>query len=343
MDGRRLREEVRMGFALWLARRRDRIALPAPSYAALSLSGDPRTVTWTRINEEAATRPRYILAADPDHSPNRLTIDELPLLRCGDQVFVKREIFGPPWEWIGAFLIRVGTFTRRDKRPTVANHVATVITELRENELDRVPGRRISRADLGRLGKFREGVPVYLRGPVVDWVIAEALGSGGFQFNRLLESYGDERKYSIAIARHKFAGADHREKIRAACERLAGKSYGYLKIGAHGLDYSLTTLWNAAGGKGDVYAFRWLCRMERYPMCSWSSLYIYERAGLPFDTPTEVGSPDDLYDECRRKALAVWIWPFWSRRLRSALLGDGFGAEHWETRPLGIGRDVPQA
>lgn len=327
-----------MGFALWLARRHDRIELPAPCYAALAFSGDPRTVTGTAPRR----RSRRELAEDPDHTPNTLTIDELPLLWCGDQVFVKRRVFGPPWEWFGAFLIRVGTFTRRDKRPTIANHVATVIAEIRETEDELIPRERLSLYDLARLEQFRDQVPVEDRGPIVDWVIAEALGSGGFQFNRLLESYGDERKYWIAIARHKFARADHRERIRDACEHLAGKSYGYLKVGAHGLDYGLTMLWNAAGGRGDVYAFRWLCRMERYPMCSWASLYEYEEAGLPFDVPTEIGSPDDLWDECRRKALAIWVWPFWSRGLKSELLGPGFGDEHWHGRPSGSARDVPQ-
>jgi len=269
-----------------------------------------------------------------------ITIDELPLLRCGDQTFVKRHVFGPPWEWLGAFAIRFGSTTAKDRGPTIANHVLTILAAIRETEDELIPIKRLSLEDLARLDQFEDQVPIADRGPVVDYVIAEALGSGGFQFNRLLESYGDERCYSIAIARHKFVGAVEREKIRAAAEHLYGKSYGFLKVAAHGLDYLLTLAWNGIGGRGDAYAFRWLCRMERYPMCSWASLYEYEKAGRPFDTSTETGSPDDLWDECRRKALTIWVWPFWSRRLKSALLGRGFGEAHWHGR--GQTREVPQ-
>ena len=60
-------------------------------------------------------------------------------------------------------------------------------------------------------------------------------------------------------------------------------------------------------------------------MCSWASLYIYRKAGLPFSTPLETGSPDDLWDECRRKAIEIWVWPFYSPKLRVELLGRGFG------------------
>ena len=251
-----------------------------------------------------------------DLTHGRLTIEELPLLYAGDQMFIRTEIYGPPWEWWGAFLIRVGTFTGTDKAPTVVNHIATVIRPIRAFE------GKITSVDLGagiKAGPGRMEV-----GPTVDYLIAEALGRGGFQYNRLLESYGDARRYSIAIARHKLATHAHREKILAACEHLLGKSYGFVKIGAHGLDYGLTIAWNAIGGRGDVFAFRRLCRMERYPMCSWASLYEYRKAGLPFATRLEMGSPDDLWDECRRKALGIWLWPFCSRSLKSALFGPGF-------------------
>ena len=274
----------------------------------------------------------------------RLTIDELPLLYAGDQIFIRREIYGPPWEWWGAFLIRVGTFTGTDKAPTIVNHVATVIRPLRAADVELVSAGWLDPAGLYLLEQLDtyyqlrdagdqdvrfaiEGRRVQLpkrRGPVVDYLIAEALGRGGFQFNRLLEGYGDARRYSIAIARHKLATQAHREKILAACEHLLGKSYGFVKVGAHALDYALTIAWNAIGGRGDVSAFRRLCRMERYPMCSWASLYEYRKAGLPFATSLETGSPDDLWDECQRKALGSWLWPFCSRSLKSALFGPGF-------------------
>lgn len=239
---------------------------------------------------------------------DRLTIEELPLLFPGDLVFERREIAGPIKEWFVSLLIRVATFTRRDKRPTVVNHVATVVRAIRETVTIPIIGACV-----------REQTRI------VDYEIAEALGKGGFQYRRLLDVYGDPRLYSFAVARHKLATPEHREKMVAACESLLGRKYGYLKIGAHFLDYGLTLFWNLAGGRGDVRAFRWFCRSERYPMCSWSALYIYRKAGLPFSTPVATGSPDDLWDECRRKAVEIWVWPFYSKKLRSELLGPGFG------------------
>ena len=247
----------------------------------------------------------------------RLTIDELPLLHTGDHVFVRREIYGPPWEWFGALLIRIGTHTRRDKRATVVNHNLMVLRPLREFEV-----QVIVRADDGPIPALSEDMR--RSGSIVDYEIAEALGRGGFQYTRLLESYGDARRYSIAIARHRHARADHRVKIVAACKHLRGKNYGYLKVGAHGGDFALTVAWNALGGRGDVYLLRRLCRMKRYPMCSWSSLYAFDEAGLPFETPIASGSPDDLWDESRRRSLGIWLWPFCSRSLKSALFGPGF-------------------
>ena len=305
-------------------RRRDESSsTPLPTFG----EDDPAAVDWEAYEEYVKRWPagprlsgakvRSVIA----RVPGRLLIDELPRLHVGDQVFVRREIFGPPLEWLGAFLIRLGTFTRRDKRPTVVNHVVTVIRPIREFEAEVIAG------DGGAPALSQD---MRDAGPIVDYLIAEAVGRGGFQYNPLLVGYGDARRYSIAVARHKLVLDPQREKILEACERLSGKSYSFLNIGAHGLDYVLTLAWNALGARSDVYAFRWLSRMERYPiMCSWASLYEYDWAGLPFEIPVAIGSPDDLWDECRRLAFAVWSWPFWSPGLKNKLLGAGFGAEHF--------------
>lgn len=239
----------------------------------------------------------------------RLTIEELPALLAGDQIFVRRNLVGPAHEWLVAYLIRVATFTATDAGPTIYNHVATVVRPIWLSEA-------ILIAD-GELAP--EAVPpkeLASEGPITDYLIAEALGKGGFQYRPLLGSYGDARRYSIGIARHRFVGPEERGKILAACAHLKGKTYGYLKIAAHIADFALTRAWNALGGRGDVFVFRWLCRMERYPMCSWSSLYEYDKADRPFETPIATGSPDDLADECQRKAGTVWDWPFVSAAIR---------------------------
>jgi hypothetical protein len=237
----------------------------------------------------------------------RLHIGELPTLLAADVLFVRREIVGPVKEWAVAFLIRVFTFTRKDKRPTAINHTATVVR----------PGYEFEEI-------LADGTFVH-SGPVVDYVISEALGEGGFQYRRLLEAYGDSRLYSIALARHRLATDRHRAKILAAGGSLVGRPYGYLKVGAHAADYGLTVLWNLAGGPGDVYAIRRLVRMERYPMCSWATVFVYRKGGLPFSSALETASPDDLWDECRRKAMLIWDWVYTSPALEAALRGPGFG------------------
>jgi hypothetical protein len=238
-----------------------------------------------------------------------LRIEDLPQLRTGDQVFIRTEIKGPMGRWLVALAIRVFTHTQKDERPTVVNHVATVVRPL-----------------YGRI-RFKKGAAI---GPsealpavervVTDYMIAEALGEGGFQYRPLLQVYGDPELYSIAIARHREVGKQERALMLAAMGRLLGKSYGYLKVAAHVGDYGLTRAWNALGGKGDVYLLRWLCRMPHYPMCSWSSLYIYKKAERPFDVPLEIGSPDDLCDECQRKTPATWQWLFISPKIMDLLL-----------------------
>lgn len=241
--------------------------------------------------------------------PNHVTIDDLPLLYVGDQVFVRTEIKGSWKRWLVAFGIRVFQTTQKDTGPSVVNHTATVVGEVRATELIPVIGAAMDH-----------------RTRIVDYTIAEALGKGGFQFRSLLESYGDPELYSFVVGRHKLVTYVHRELMVEVCEDLLGRSYGHLKVAAHILDYGLTKIWNMMGARSDVWVFRWLCRMKKYPMCSWSSLHIYKKAGVPFSVPVEVGSPDDLWDECRRKFPTIWFFPYYSPSLRSRLWdSDGLG------------------
>jgi hypothetical protein len=286
------------------------------SYADLGFSDDPSTVTSTSSGPP-------ILGIDRDGEyVYRLTVDDLPTLAAGDQLLVRREVYGAIPEWIGAFLIRVGTFTRRDKRPTVVNHVATVIWVLRAREVELLAeGAHPASPLMDEARREPEG-------PVVDYLICEALGKGGVQLRPLLESYGSPLEYSFAVTRHKLATQTHRSRIVTEELLLVGRSYGYLKVGAHAADYALTQIWNLAGGRGDVFAFRWLCRMERYPMCSWKSLHTYHRAGLRFSTAVAIGSPDDLYDEMRRKAGTIWDWVFVSDSIHDEVFGPGYGGHN---------------
>lgn len=222
-----------------------------------------------RKDDEATTEMRtYVL---PGQNPH---------LVAGDTVFVRTEINGPVSRWFVGFLIRVFTHTRKDKRPSLVNHITTIIR------------------------------PIYDRhGFQVDYEIAEALGKGGFQFSRLRQAYGDQRKFSIAVVRYQPLTSQQRKAILEACEYLKGKPYGYGKIVAHVIDYALTKVWNLAGAREDIYLLRRLCTQEDYPMCSWGWLFQFvTRAEIPLDTPVSAGSPDDIWDEIIRKSPTPWRW-----------------------------------
>ena len=295
-----------MGFFTWFGERRREDSVTV-SYAYISPSTDPATFTGTRVPKEELVRAAKVPGRIEvlHDGPRPLTIEDLPLLYPGDQIFIRTEIKGKWSRWLVSWGIRVFTHTRKDKRPSVVNHDATVVGKIREFEAQ----VRSDFPDVPLSEDMRRS------GPVVDYQIAEALGQGGFQYRSLLENYGDPELYSFAIARHKLVTDRHREKMVEVCEDLLGRSYGHLKIAAHALDYGLTKVWNMMGARSDVWAFRWLCRSKRYPMCSWASLYIYKKAGVPFSIPVEIGSPDDLWDECRRKFPEIWLWPFVSPRL----------------------------
>lgn len=272
----------------------------------LSVEGLPEVQAALRYARVQLGDPelRSLVHADPAWS--RIQLDELaarclsmPLFEQGDLAFLRTLIKGPIGRWFVAFLIRVATFTRRDKRPSLVNHVAIVI-----------------------------GPVIDPWGRIVDYVIAEALGEGGFQYRRLLESYGDQALYDFAVARRRDLTEDQRAQIFDACEKLIGRRYGFGKVVAHLIDYGLTKLIDLAGARGDVYLARRLCNQERYPMCSWSALYAYDRAGVPFDMPVAKGSPDDLWDECRERKgpaphLFLWSWMFATGALRSCLIDRG--------------------
>ena len=224
----------------------------------------------------------------------------MPLFEQGDLAFLRTKIKGAISRWFVAFLIRVTTFTRRDRRPTVVNHVAIIIAPV----IDAV-------------------------GRIADYVIAEALGSGGFQYRRLLESYGDQELFDFAIVRRRDLTEDQRAAIFEACEHLIGKRYSFGKILAHLVDYGLTKLIDLAGARGDVYLARRIFKgQDRYPIeCGWATLYSYDRAGVPFDVPVDKGAPDDLWDECLERAPKppvkgwLWSWLFATGVLEKELTG----------------------
>lgn len=106
---------------------------------------------------------------------------------------------------------------------------------------------------------------------------------------RLIAAYGPPRKTPIAIYRARGLTNTERIAIARKAESYEGRRYGYLKIGAHLGDWTLTRLTGR-----EIYAFRRLARMDRYPMCSWLADHAYREVGISFGPAP---APDDLWDE----------------------------------------------
>jgi len=67
-----------------------------------------------------------------------------------------------------------------------------------------------------------------------------------------------------------------------------GCSYGWFKIVAHFLDFWLN----------GAYVFRRLCKMDRYPICSWLVANCYSHVNIEFGKPLATIQPDDIDDFC---------------------------------------------
>jgi hypothetical protein len=79
-----------------------------------------------------------------------------------------------------------------------------------------------------------------------------------------------------------------RELLAAKATEYKGRTYGYLKIVAHFLDFCLN----------GAYIFRRLCLMDKYPICSWLVANCYKRIGISLGEDINEIQPDDIDDYC---------------------------------------------
>jgi len=136
----------------------------------------------------------------------------------------------------------------------------------------------------------------------------------------LFESYGDAGKYDVMIARDTGLTPTQIIRLTHLARQSCGQPYGFLKIGAHFGDWLLTMGWGAVGGRSDVYAFRWLCRLPHFPICSYKIARLRESIHRPFGKPAEVIQPDDIGDEILRcPASGPWRIVFETDRLEARL------------------------
>ncbi len=113
---------------------------------------------------------------------------------------------------------------------------------------------------------------------------------------RPLSVYMDGKHSFVVFRNHSLDGAD-RVKIANKAMSYKGRRYGYLKIVAHAADYAL-------GGK---YVFRRLCRMDKYPICSWLVSHAYDVIEYRFlnNLHPNLVQPDDIWDHIM-KNLGEW-------------------------------------
>lgn len=76
--------------------------------------------------------------------------------------------------------------------------------------------------------------------------------------------------------------------IAKKAKSYIGRDYGYAKIAAHFLD----SLCNG------IYLFRRLCKMDKYPICSWVVAHSYSAVGMSFGIADNAAQPDDIDDYC---------------------------------------------
>lgn len=93
----------------------------------------------------------------------------------------------------------------------------------------------------------------------------------------------------VAIYRKALLTMGFRRSIVEEARGYKGKTYGYLKLFTHFLDWMLL----------GSYVFRRLTSSDNYPICSWLVEWSYRKAGV--DLFPEGSSPDDIWDIVTRK------------------------------------------
>ena len=103
--------------------------------------------------------------------------------------------------------------------------------------------------------------------------------------HRLIDEYGGKRDQVAVFRSTRLAPAELERVVRAA-NGYVGRSYGYLKIVLHALDWALQ----------GAFVFRRLGQMDSYPICSWLVAQAYSVAGVYFGVAPGAATPDDIWD-----------------------------------------------
>jgi len=139
--------------------------------------------------------------------------------------------------------------------------------------------------------------------------ICEALTK--VKIHNLAENYAglSDGKIWLQMWRKKVLSDNQQTCMVNKCQEYEGRTYGYVKIAAHAVDGILSKMM-----LHEVYLFRKLMCMDKYPICSWVNAFVYEHCVITnaFGIAPSLATPDDIHDYLLGSADYEMVWSFGS-------------------------------
>jgi hypothetical protein len=137
---------------------------------------------------------------------------------------------------------------------------------------------------------------------VTPTLIVEALNT--VKRRPLIDAYGVPSKQLLAVYRPRNLTGEESVRVVMKANSYVGRTYGYLKIVAHALDWVLQ----------GAYVFRRMAGVDKYPICSWVVAHAYGVVGKYFGVAPGAATPADIWDFVTRnpdKYEQVWPLSRW--------------------------------
>jgi hypothetical protein len=129
----------------------------------------------------------------------------------------------------------------------------------------------------------------HVGGFIDEYIILEALVTVKQNFFDLYDPHHDK----FEIWRNTKLTPEQIESIRNKAMDYESRKYGFFKLLTHALDALLNKI-----TRKEIFFFRKLNNVDRYPICSWLWAYAYNR-GLnyyEFGVDPKYATPDDMHD-----------------------------------------------
>lgn len=117
----------------------------------------------------------------------------------------------------------------------------------------------------------------------------EALGR--VRYGDFREFYSADPSVSVAIYRDVTLSPMEAAQIGLHASRYLGRRYGAPKLLLHLADWILSRILGR-----EVWLFRRLAWVDRYPICSWLVARVFSATGRSFGVHPGMASPDDVWD-----------------------------------------------